>query len=100
MTCSAQSLHRRTVRAQLRSLLSMLFLNMKHDTTDRFMRDSICSCYCAERFFLLHYTLHDGRPLWSGNTVCGALWRWTPVLVQSGSIAYPILCNKALYLLI
>jgi hypothetical protein len=37
MTCSAYSLHRRTVRAQIRSLLSMLFLDKKHDATDRFM---------------------------------------------------------------
>jgi hypothetical protein len=48
-----------TVTAQLRSLLPVLFLNMKHDTTDRFMRDAKCGCYRAERFFLLHYTLQD-----------------------------------------
>ena len=58
-----QCLGRRKVRAQLGSFLSMLFLNMKHDTTDRFMRDAKCGCYGAERFFLLHHTLQDGRPL-------------------------------------
>jgi hypothetical protein len=47
----------------------MLFLNMKHDATDRFMRDSICGCYGAERFLLLHHTLHDGRPQVSWNTI-------------------------------
>ena len=62
-TWSAQRLRLWTFRAQLRSLLSMLFVNMKHDAADRFMRDSICGCYGAERFFLLHHTLHDGRPL-------------------------------------
>ncbi len=51
---------------------------MKHDATDRFMRDTICCCYCAEGFLLLHHTLHHSRPLGSGNTVCRVFWPWTP----------------------
>ena len=43
--------------------------DMKYDATDRFMRDAICGCYGAERFFLLHHTLHDGRPQVSWNTI-------------------------------
>ena len=80
MTCSAHSLHRKTVSAQLRFLLSTLFLNMKHDTTDRFMRDAICGCYGAERFFLLHHTLHDGRPQVSGNTIVRMFRPWSSAL--------------------
>ena len=34
------------------------------------MRDTICCCYCAQGFLLLHHTLHHSRPLGSGNTVC------------------------------
>ena len=30
---------------------------MKHDATDGFVRDTICGCYGAERFFLLHHTI-------------------------------------------
>ena len=57
-TYSAQCLRSRIVTAQLRFLLSTLLLDMKNNTTDRFMRDSIYGCYYAEWFFLLYYTLH------------------------------------------
>jgi hypothetical protein len=80
MTCSAYSLRRRTFRAQLRSLLSLLFLNMTHDATDRFMRDAIHSCYSAERFFLLHHTMYDCPPKVSGNTVVRLFPSWSSVL--------------------
>jgi hypothetical protein len=80
MTCSAHSLHRRTGRAQLRSFLSLPFLDMKHDATDRFMRDAICGCYSAGRFFLLHHTLHDGLPQVSGNTVVRLFRPWSSAL--------------------
>ena len=90
MTCSAHSLHRRTVRAQRRSLLSMLFLNMKHDATDRFMRDSIGGCYSTERFFLLHHTLHYGRPQSSGNTVVRMFWSWSSVLEKRRVASCPV----------
>ena len=66
--------------AQLRILLSTLLLDMKHDATDRFMRDTICSCYDAQRFFHLYHTMHHSRPLGGGNTVYGVLWPWTPML--------------------
>ncbi len=80
MTCSAHSLHRRTIRAQLRSLVSMLFLNMKHDATDRFMRDAICGCYSAERFLLLHHTLQDSRPQVSWTTIVWLFRPWSSAL--------------------
>jgi hypothetical protein len=80
MICIAHSLHRRTVRAQLCSLLSMLFLNMKQDATNRFMRDPIGGCYSAERFLLLHHTMYDCRPKFSGNTEFRMLRPWSPVL--------------------
>ncbi len=49
--------------AQLRILLSTLLGDMKQKATDRFVRDTIRGCYGAERFVLLHHTLHHGRPL-------------------------------------
>jgi hypothetical protein len=52
-----------TALRRLRFNLSTLLLDMKHDAADRFMRDTICGCYGAERFFLLYHTMHHGRPL-------------------------------------
>ena len=83
-TCSAQCLRRRTATAQLRFLLSTLLLDMKHDATDRFMRDTICGCYGAERFLLLHHMLHDSRPQFSGNTIVRVFWPWSSVLRIGG----------------
>jgi hypothetical protein len=40
-------------------LLSTLPLDTKHDATDCFMRDTMRSCYGAERLFLLHHTLYQ-----------------------------------------
>jgi hypothetical protein len=47
------------VPVQLHFLLSTLLLDMKHDATDRFIRDTIFCCYCAERFLLLHHTMYS-----------------------------------------
>jgi hypothetical protein len=35
---------------------------MKHDATNRFMRDAICGCDGSERFLLLHHAMYDCRP--------------------------------------
>jgi len=43
--------------------------DMTYDAAYRFMRDVICGCNGAERFLLLHHTLHDGRPQVSWNTI-------------------------------
>jgi hypothetical protein len=51
------------VTAQLRILRSTLLLDMKLNATDRFMRDSIGGYYGAERFYLLHHTMYQDRPL-------------------------------------
>ena len=66
-----------TVTAQLYFLLSSLLLDMKHDATDRFMRDPIRGCYRAERFLLLHHTMYHSRPVFSWNTVCRVCWPWS-----------------------
>jgi hypothetical protein len=55
--------------SKLRFILYTLLLDMKHHATDRFMRDSICSCYRAERFLLLHHTMYYCRPVFGRNTV-------------------------------
>jgi hypothetical protein len=41
------------------------------------MRDTVCSCHRAERFLLLHYTMNDHRPVFSGNTVVRVFRPWT-----------------------
>ncbi len=91
------------VPVELRCLLSTLLLDMKHDATDRFMRDAIRCCHGTERFFLLHHTMHHCRPLGSGNTVCRMLWPWPAVLDNSrrmASLSCFILSKQALHLLI
>jgi len=77
-------------------------LSMTYDATDRFMRDTIGGCYCTERFFLLYDTPNHGRPLRSRNTVCGALWPWTPMLHNRRMAFFRcfILGKQALHLLI
>jgi hypothetical protein len=64
--------------ARLHFLLSTLLLKMKHDATDRFMRDFICGCYGTERFLLLHHTKYDCWPEFCGNTVFRLFWPWSP----------------------
>jgi hypothetical protein len=92
-----------TVPVLLRFLLSTLLLDMKHEATDRFMRDTILCCNCMERFFLLHHTLHHCWPMGSGNTVSRVLWPWPPMLDNSrrmASFSCFILSKQALHLLI
>jgi hypothetical protein len=67
----------RPVGVALRFLLSGLLMPMKK-ATDRFMRDAIRGCYGAQGFLLLHHSLHDYRPVFSGNTICGMFWPWSP----------------------
>ena len=66
-----------TVPVSLHILLSTLLMGMKKNATDRFMRDTICGCYCAERFFLLYHTMHYCWPLRSWYTVCRVFRPWS-----------------------
>ena len=66
------------VPGPLRFLLSTLLISMKKNATDRFMRDTIGSCYRAQGFLLLHHTMNNQRPVFSGNTVFGVFWPWSP----------------------
>ena len=70
----------RRVTVQLGFLLSTLLQDMKHDATDRFMRDTKRGCNGTERFFLLGNTLHNCHPLGSRNTIFRVLWSWPPML--------------------
>ena len=67
-----------TVPGALRFWLSTLLMHMKKKATDRFMRDTIRCCYGAQGFLLLHHTMHNQRPVFSGNTVFGVIWPWSP----------------------
>jgi hypothetical protein len=58
----------------------MRLLSVKKKATDRFRRDTRGGCHGAKRFLLLHHTLHHGRPLLSGKSVCRLLWSWSPLL--------------------
>jgi hypothetical protein len=59
-------------------LLSTLLLDMKHDATDRFMRDTILLCNRTKWLVVLHHTMNDHRPMFSGNTVVRVFWPWSP----------------------
>jgi len=74
---SSRLCHRK-VPIPLRFLLSTLLMRMKKNATDRFMRDTIRCCYGAQGFLLLHHTMNDHRPVFSGNTVFGVFWPWSP----------------------
>ena len=84
----------------LHFLLSTLLLDMEHDATDRFMRDTICCCYGAERFLLLHHTVNDHRPVFRGNTVCRVFRSWSSVLDnwRIASLKEFFFCQKVLHL--
>jgi hypothetical protein len=83
-TCSSQCLRRRTVTAQLSFLLSTLLLEMKHDATDRFMRDIILVCNRTKWFVVFHHTMHDHWPEFCGNTIFGVFWPWSPFANNRG----------------
>ncbi len=78
-------------------LLSKLLMNMKK-ATDRFVRDSIGGCYCAQRFLLLHHTLHHHRPVFSGNSVLRVFRPRSSVLDKRriASLTDVIFCQKVL----
>jgi hypothetical protein len=77
-TYSSQNLSRRTAIAQLSFLLSTLLLDMEHDATDRFMRDTIPLCNSTKGFVVLYHALNDHRPVFSGKTVVRVCWTWSP----------------------
>ena len=58
--------------------MSTRLLHMKQDATDRFMGDTKGCCHCTERFVLLYHPMNDHRPMFSGKTVCGVFWPWSP----------------------
>jgi hypothetical protein len=64
------------------------------------MRDTVCSCHCAKRFFLLHNMVNDHRPVFSGNTVVRVFRPWSSVLDRRrvASLKSFICCQKVLHL--
>jgi len=84
----------------LRFWLSTRLLKMKKKATDRFVRDARGGCYGAQRFLLLHHTLHHHRPVGSGKTVSRVFRTWSSVLEKrrSASLTDVIFCQKVLHL--
>ena len=62
----------------LRFWPSTLLLHMKHEATDRFRRDPILLCNRTKWFVVLHHTMDDHRPAFSGKSVFGVFWPWSP----------------------
>jgi hypothetical protein len=75
---TSSCLGRRNRTCPVRFWPSTRLLHMKQEATDRFARDTIGCCNRTERFVLLHHTMNDQRPVFSGKTVCGAFWPWPP----------------------
>jgi hypothetical protein len=73
---------------------------MKKDATDRFLRDAIACRHSAQRFFLIHHTMHDCGPVFSGKTVFRVVRPWSSVLEKrkGASLNEFIFCQKVLYL--
>jgi hypothetical protein len=59
-------------------LLSTRLLHMKQEAADRFMRDTRGGCNSTERFVVLHHPMNDHRLVFSGKTVFGVFWPWSP----------------------
>src|SRR6266699_1595475 len=63
----------------LRFLLSTRLLSMKKDATDCFMGDTILICHLTKWFVVLHHTIDDHRPVFSGDTVFRVFWPSSPL---------------------
>ena len=68
-----------TITTQLSFLRSILLPDIKHDATDRFMRDTVLLCNRTKCFVVLHHPMHDHRPVLIGNTVFRVFWPWSPL---------------------
>ena len=67
----------RTVSITLRVLLSTLLGDMKQNATNCFMRNTILLGNRTKWFVVLHHTVHNYRPVFSGNTVVRVFWPWS-----------------------
>ena len=59
-------------------MLSTLLVSMKKEATDRFRRDPILLCNRTKWLVVLHHTMKDHRPMFSGKTVVQVFWPWPP----------------------
>jgi hypothetical protein len=78
----------------------MRLLSMKKDATDRFLRDAIACRHSAQRFLLIHHTMHDCGPVESGKTVFRMFRPWSSVLEKrkGASLNEFIFCQKVVHL--
>jgi hypothetical protein len=78
----------------------MRLLSMKKETTDRFRRDAIGRRHCAQRFLLIHDTMHDCGPVFSGKTVFRMFGPWSSVLEKrkAASLNEFIFCQMVVHL--
>jgi hypothetical protein len=56
----------------------MLPLDSMHNATDRFMRNTILLGNRTKWFVVLRHSVHNYRPVFSGNTVVRVWWPWLP----------------------
>jgi hypothetical protein len=89
-------------RLSLRFLLSMLLISMKEEATDRFIRDTILLCNCTKWFVVLHHTMNDHLPVFSGNSIFRVPWPWSPFANhrRRASLSSFIISKQTLHLLI
>ncbi len=53
-------------------------LSMKDEATDRLMRDTILLCNCTKWFVVLHHTMNNHRPVFSGKSIVRVFRPWPP----------------------
>ncbi len=51
---------------------------MEEEATDRFRRDSILLCNWTKWSGVLHDTMKNERPVFSGKTLLRMFWPWSP----------------------
>jgi len=51
---------------------------MKDEATDRLMRDTILLCNSTKGFVVLHHTMNNQRPVFSGKSIVRVFRPWSP----------------------
>jgi len=51
---------------------------MKDEATDRLMRDTILLCNSTKGFVVLHHTMNNQRPVFSGKSIVRVFGPWSP----------------------
>ena len=83
-------------------MLSLLLKSMEEEeeATDRFRRDTKLLCNSTKRFVVLHDTMINERPVFSGKTLLRMFWPWSPFAThwRRASVRCFMVSQQVLYL--